>query len=314
MITRRIQRLLKRLPSPISGRLVRRGLVIDRRRASDILFKIADTRQELDAAYRLVHDVYVKEGYSDHHESGMRVNLRYALPTTATVIGKLGEQVVITLTVIGDSPLGLPMDMIFSEELYRLRCRGRYVAEVGALASHPSFRRRQQAIALFADKAIVRYAIRNLGADDMVIAVNPKHEWVYKHLLLFETISRGVKDYHYVKDAPAIAMRLDLNACVERWRRAYAGRPAGRNFHEFYVEENPSHFDLPAKNEAHDVWDEELFSHFFRHANDPRREGHGSLLDLYRVLYSLPGSPERDQHQEPMPFQVVDASPVELSN
>jgi hypothetical protein len=45
-------------------------LVIDRRRASDILFKVANTRGELDAAYRLVHDVYVREAYSDHHESG----------------------------------------------------------------------------------------------------------------------------------------------------------------------------------------------------------------------------------------------------
>jgi hypothetical protein len=274
-----------------------------------MLFKVADTREELDAAYRLVHDVYVKEGYSDRHESGMRVNLRYALPTTATVVGKLGEQVVITLTVIGDSPFGLPMDMIFSEELYRLRCRGRYIAEVGALASHPDFRRRQQAVALFADKAIVRYAIRNLGADDMVIAVNPKHEWVYKHLLLFETISRNVKEYHYVNDAPAIAMRLDLNACVERWCRAYAGRPAERNFHEFYVEENASQLDLPAKDEAHDVWDEELFSYFFRHKADPRREGHGSLMDLYRILYSLP---ESHQHQQPMPFQGDGAPLVEI--
>jgi hypothetical protein len=313
VITRRIQHLLKRLPYPISGHLVRRGLLIDRNRASDILFKVADTRDELDAAYRLVHDVYVKEGYSDQHESGMRVNLRYALPTTATVIGKLADQVVITLTVIGDSPLGLPMDMIFSEELYRLRCRGRYIAEVGALASHCSFRRRQQAIALFADKAIVRYAIRNLGADDMVIAVNPKHEWVYRHLLLFETISRGVKDYHYVNDAPAIAMRLDLNTCEERWRRAYAGRPARRNFHEFFIEDDPRQVDLPPEDGAHDVWDEELFSYFFRHANDPRREGHGSLMDLYRILYGLPEGRERRREEAPMSLERADAARVGLA-
>ncbi len=290
MIARRFQRMVRRLPSPISGRLIRRGLVIDEERARGIVFKIADTREELEAAYRLVHDVYVREGYTDPHSSGLRVNLRYALPTTATVIGKLDGTVVITLTAIGDSPLGLPMDMIFSEELYRFRCQGRYLVEVGALASHPEFRRREQALALFADKAIVLYSIRNLGADDMVIAVNPKHEWVYRHLLLFETISRGVKRYRYVNDAPAIAMRLDLTRCLERWHRAYLGRPTRRNFYEFCVKEPTDQVQLPPGPEPHNVWDEELFAYFFERRTDPRREGLGCLLDLYRILYSLPAS------------------------
>jgi hypothetical protein len=281
--------MVRDLPDPISGPLIRKGLVIKPSWVEGVLFKVADTREELEAAYRLVHDVYVEEGYEDVRKPGVRVNLRYALPTTATLIGKVGDQVVITMTIMLDSPLGLPMDMIFSRELFKLRCEGRRLAEIGALASHPDFRRRQQAVALFADKAITKYAIDCLKADDLVIAINPKHEWVYKHLLLFETISSDVKEYKYVNSAPAVAMRLDLKTCHERWSRAYRGRPEECNFHSFFERPDPVHIQIPEDQVPPLIWDEEMFSYFFAQENDPRREGCGSLEDLYRALDALPG-------------------------
>jgi hypothetical protein len=290
MILRRVRKIVRGLPDPISGPFVRRGLLIDHSRAEGVLFKVADTREELEAAYRLVHEVYVKEGYEDLNKPEMRINLRYALPTTATVVGKVGNQIVITLTIIGDSPFGLPMDMIFSRELCDLRREDRWIAEIGALASHPDFRRRQQAVALYADKAILAYAMSCLEVDDVVIAVNPKHQWVYKHLILFATINNDVRRYRYVNDAPAVAMRLDMTTCLERWRLAYQGKPEEKSFYRFFQLEDADHIDLPKDKASRPVWDEAMFSYFFEHRDDPRREGCGSLKDLYWVLDSLPGS------------------------
>jgi hypothetical protein len=292
-LTRRIQKLLRALPDPISGRLIRRALSIDPSRVEDVRFKIADTKEELEQAYELVHDVYVQEGYADPHTSGIRVNLRYALPTTTTFVGKADGRVVITMTIIGDSPLGLPMDMIFSQELYGLRSADRYIAEVGAFASHPDFRRRQQVAAFYTNKIMWTYAVRHLGVDDLVIAINPKHEWIYKHLLLFEKIG-GLRAYNYVKDAPAIAMRLDLQTVVERWRRWFAGRPPEKNILHFFLTEDPGRVELPEIEEPYNVWNEEMFSYFFEQKTDPRREGASSLLDLYRMLYTLPDGPLRN--------------------
>ena len=289
MISRRVRKIVRGLPDPISGPFVRRGLLIDDSWAEGVLFKVADTREELEAAYRLVHEVYVNEGYEDLNKPEMRINLRYALPTTATIVGKVGDQVVITLTIIGDSPFGLPMDMIFSRELSDLRRDDRWIAEIGALASHPDFRRRQQAVALYADKAILAYAMSCLEVDDVVIAINPKHVWVYKHLLLFETISNDVRQYRYVNDAPAVAMRLDMTTCLERWRRAYQGKPGKKSFYSFFQLEDPDHIDLPKNKASRPVWDEAMFSYFFEQQDDPRREGCGSLEELYRILGSLPG-------------------------
>jgi hypothetical protein len=288
MLARRIQKLMRILPSAVSGPLIRRNCRIESRHVEGMVFKIAETREELEAAYRLVHDVYVQEGYSDRTGSGMRVNLRYALPTTTTFIGVHEGKVVITMTLVGDSPLGVPMDAIFSRELYRLRTQRRFVAEVSALASDPSYRKGTQALALFSNKIMWLYAIRSLGADDLVIAIHPKHRWVYETLILFEPISSGVKSYHYVKDAPAIAMRLDLRTIEDRLERAYRGLPPGVNLFHFFVEEESPQIQLPDTTEPYNVWDEELFSYFFERQADERREAHGTLMNLYRVLYSLP--------------------------
>ncbi len=288
MLARRIQKLLRVLPAAVSGPLIRRNCRIEPNRVEGMVFKVAETREELEASYRLVHDVYVQEGYADAHPSGMRVNLRYALPTTTTFVGIHEGKVVITMTLIGDSPLGLPMDAIFSRELYRLRKEGRFLAEVSALASDPSYRRGTQALTLFSNKIMWLYAIRCLKVDDLVIAINPKHRWVYETLILFEPISTGVKSYHYVKDAPAIAMRLDLRTIIERMGRAYRGLPPGTNLFHFFVNEDSSQIRLPAAGKPYNVWNEDLFSYFFEQQTDLRREGHGTLLDLYRILFSLP--------------------------
>ena len=283
MVSRRFSKFIRELPDPISGPLVRRSFALDRSKAEGFVFKIAKTREELEAAYRLVHDVYVEEGYSDREETGTRVNLRYALPTTTTFIGTHRGRVAITMTLIGDSPLGLPMDMIFSEELYALRRQGRYFTEVGAFASHPDFRRKQQVLAMYLNKIMYMYALHNLGSDDLVIAVNPKHEWVYRTLMLFEKIA-GTKPYRYVKGAPAIAMRLDLQTCHARWKQVFNGSPPERNLDQFFTVERPAAIELPAAGEPFNVWDEAMFSYFFEKKTDPRREDYGSLTDLYRTL------------------------------
>jgi len=283
VIARRFKKMLRGLPDPISGPLVRRAFTLDRSKAEGFVFKIAQTREELEAAYRLVHDVYVEEGYSDRQETGTRVNLRYALPTTTTFIGTHRGRVVITMTLIGDSPLGLPMDMIFSEELYALRRQGRFFTEVGAFASHPDFRRKQQVLAMYLNKIMYMYALHNLGSDDLVIAVNPKHEWVYRTLILFEKIA-GTKPYRYVKGAPAIAMRLDLRTCHARWKRVFNGSPPEKNLDKFFTVDRPEAIRLPTAGEPFNVWDEAMFSYFFERKTDPRREDYGSLADLYRTL------------------------------
>lgn len=51
-------------------------------------FELARSRQELERAYILTHEEYVRLGYMSPHPSGMRVSIYHALPTTRTFVAR----------------------------------------------------------------------------------------------------------------------------------------------------------------------------------------------------------------------------------
>jgi hypothetical protein len=59
--------------------------------------KIAETVDELEACFALLHDAYVSSGFMQPDPSGMRVTMYHALPTTTTLCAKFAGQVVGTL-------------------------------------------------------------------------------------------------------------------------------------------------------------------------------------------------------------------------
>jgi len=80
-------------------------------------FGLATDRHALEQAFRLQHDQYVAHGYMDAHPSGWRLSLHNALSATRVFVARCGGRVVGTMTLIADSPLGLPMDEIYTDEL-----------------------------------------------------------------------------------------------------------------------------------------------------------------------------------------------------
>ncbi|WP_457326266.1 N-acyl amino acid synthase FeeM domain-containing protein, partial [Roseateles sp. P5_E11] len=46
--------------------------------------KVAETREELEDCFRILHDAYVASGFMKPSPSGLRVTMYHALPTTTT--------------------------------------------------------------------------------------------------------------------------------------------------------------------------------------------------------------------------------------
>ena len=92
-------------------------------RADSLLFSLAQSTDELLQAYQLVYRNYLRAEYIDPHPSEMRYSAYNALPSTATFVAKLRNSVVTTASIVFDSPLGLPMDAIYHDELEELRAR-----------------------------------------------------------------------------------------------------------------------------------------------------------------------------------------------
>ncbi len=155
------------------------------------------------------------------------------LPTTTIFAFKSFLNAVSTVSVINDSELfGLPIDVVFREEVDALRHQGRKVAEIGALANLRKRRWSNVIVLLF--KAIFYYTALT-KINDLVIMVNPKHQSFYTQILLFEPLGEGeAKEYEKV-GAPAIPLRLDMDKYVDRLAEMYADSDFETDLHAFFT-------------------------------------------------------------------------------
>ena len=162
-----------------------------------ITYHIARHREDLEKSFNLVFREYVSRGYIPrHYKSNIRVSPYNALPSTTTFVVKKGNKVIATVTLIPDSAMGLPMDKIYSKECDALRKKGRRISEVSQLSidsrifpkgwfSMFNFNKLIFVFRLF--KLVFDYARHVVGLDELCIAVNPRHQYLYK-FLFFEAI------------------------------------------------------------------------------------------------------------------------------
>lgn len=196
---------------------------------TDVIYRVARTKEELIQAFSLVYKEYTKRGFiPNYYKSKMRLSLYNALPSTTTFVAKKGRKVVATVTLIPDSPLGIPMDKIYKEEVDTLRRKGRRVAEVSQLSidsmlfprgwfSMFNFTKLIFVFRLF--KLVLDYSLYIDRLDELCIAVNPKHQYLYKFLYFEELAGGEVKYYGSVNKAPAIAKHLSLNLAETKARQ-----------------------------------------------------------------------------------------------
>jgi hypothetical protein len=254
-----VKNIIKYCPQWMT-RSLRKHIKIKPEQMQGFQFRIARDIADLEEAYRLVHNEYVRCGYMDPSDTGMRFGLHNFLPETTTFIATFEDRLALTITIFQDTELGLPMDALYKRKIDRLRAAGRKVAEVGALATHPDFRNGNQNLPLYGDKIAYSYARDNLGIEDLVLAINPKHEWIYKHILLLDKIGRR-KHYDYVKGADAVGYRMDLSKFENNLQKRYSTLPQESNLHAFFAYQHCENIELPEKGVSC-VWDTNTVSHF----------------------------------------------------
>jgi ribosomal protein S18 acetylase RimI-like enzyme len=178
----------------------------------------AVTVDELEAAYRLVHDCAVERGSMEPAPNGLRLRLWEALPDTATFVAVVGGKVVGVQSLVINSPeLGLPSDAVFRDEIDVLRMgpwptrsgSGRIVCEAANQAVAPAYR--NSAVATELMRCLFAHALM-VGCDELVTTVSPGHSKFYE-MLGFEAISTGCGSS---AQAAAVFMRVNVADLVNR--------------------------------------------------------------------------------------------------
>ena len=185
-----------------------------------LTLKIADTQDELEACFRILHDAYVAAGFMKPDPSGLRVTIYHALPTTTTLCAKWDGRVVGTLSMIREGVFGFPLQSAF--DLGPLRARAGKIAEVSALAIDPRFRNTGGGILFPLMKFMSSYCLEYFDTRHVVIAVNPNKIEMYESLLLFDRLqSQAVENYDFANGAPAVGASLDLSQAAPRFAQIY---------------------------------------------------------------------------------------------
>ncbi len=256
------KRFLKYVPGFIKGKVIREKINIPDAPLLDFTFKIATELEELEQAFRLIYRAYRLKGFIHPKTSGMHLMQQHAHPLSTTFVGKLKDRVVITMSVFTDSEMGLPMDTLYKNELDRLRNKGRFIAEVGNFASEPAVRKGNQLLPMMMNNLMSRYAKKHLRLDDLVITVNPAHEFIYKHIILFKRIGE-VRSYDTVNGHLAVPMLLDLNEYQRTYFKKYHGKARHKDLHRFFFITDFKNLRLPKENQILSVFDKNIYTHFF---------------------------------------------------
>ncbi|WP_199873435.1 N-acyl amino acid synthase FeeM domain-containing protein [Ideonella sp. A 288] len=249
--------------------------------------KIAETRDELEACFRLLHDAYVAAGFMVPDPSGMRVTPYHALPTTTTLCAKFEGRVVGTMTLIRDGVFGFPMQSAF--DLTSVRAKRGQIAEVSALAIHPDFRTTGGWILFPLMKFMYEYCTRYFDTRHLVIAVNPDKIELYESILFFERLEAAVVDhYDFANGAPAVGATLDLHRAQQVFRQVYGRKSMRRNLYRYFVDVTLANIRAPVRpyHTTNDpVLTPALIDHFFNHCTSVFAQLDDRRRMLLRSIY-----------------------------
>lgn len=278
------------LPRETRFALFRRMVDCDYAPPADLVLHIAETLQDLEACFSILHDAYVASGFMKPHPSGLRVTVYHALPTTTTVCAKIGGEVVGTLSMVREGVFGVPLQTAF--DLAPARARGGRLAEISALAVRKDFRRTGGKVLFLLMKFMYAYCTRFFDTRHLLIAVNPNRVELYESLLFFERLQAQVVDhYDFANGAPAVGAMLDLHAALVRFREVYAGRSPRRDLYRYFVETELPNLRLPPRrwHTTNDpVMTPALLDHFFNHRTDVFNQLSARRRRLLAQVYDMP--------------------------
>ncbi len=232
------------LPRKLRFALFRNLIDCDEHPDARLELKIADTQQELEACFRILHDSYVAAGFMKPDPSGLRVTIYHALPTTTTLCAKWDGEVVGTISMIREGVFGFPLQSVFN--LGQVRSKTGKIAEISALAIDPRYRATGGRILFPLMKFMYEYCREYFDTRHIVIAVNPNKIEMYESLLFFQRLqARVIDNYDFANGAPAVGATLDLLHAPEVFREAYDQKRPRKNLFRYFVQTRLANIRAP---------------------------------------------------------------------
>jgi hypothetical protein len=195
-------------------------------------------------------------------EGGLWLSVYDALPETTTFVAKNGQgSIEGALTVVFDSPIGLPADALYNEEIDEIRNSERQICEFVSLGISKTVKKSVKVLACLFYCGFL-HAWQKNKSRELIITVHSRFENFYRRNIFFNRIGPERK-YTKVNGAPTVLLKISLEA-LSRLRRTHRAFP-------FNMIKFSDHKELELikkiENMVQPMSDEEFYTFFIEKTN-----------------------------------------------
>ncbi len=252
---------------------------------------VANTRELREKAFRLVYDVYIREGYELRYgrESGLWCTIHHLHPATTIFLAEKEGRLAGSVSVMPDSRLGLPTDRIFPEPLADLRKAGRRLSEISSLVVTEEPGGIPPELAMHLYRLAHLASLRLMKSTDIVASVMAHHRDFYSRFLLFDDVSEAPR-LSPKTDQQVSYVRLNLETMKERYEQRYARATGRRNLYRWFFqnEDEPDMLDWLRRSRS-PMTTEDLYYFGAQKTNILAKAGH-EVIAILEEEYRLAGA------------------------
>jgi len=208
----------------------------------NIVVRLAQSPEEIKAADQLVFRNYVNRILPDDVEA-FHKNRYLSSPARHVGVAVDAGRVIATLSMVEDSPLGLPSDAFRPELLQRFRLVKGRLGEMTCFATDQSVRHPMNVVMLLF-KFFFQYNFYYANIDRMVASCRMRHADFYEKHLGFEKLMPAFP-HPYAGNMVCQFVTLDMLAVHVRLSCRY-GEDAKDDLHRFFMVDEHPNVRLPA--------------------------------------------------------------------
>ncbi|MCP4408942.1 MAG: GNAT family N-acetyltransferase [Gammaproteobacteria bacterium] len=252
------------------------------------IVKIADTLNEIEQAYTMLQDCYQESGIlSNRKSTPMRITKYQIIPSTSLIVLKLHDEVIGTISLIEDSPFGLPIDQM--SDFHFLRKTGKKIAEVSSFAIKKQYR--MKGLQFLIINFILRYSQSIAGIDFWVISTHPKTINFYRKLLGFLPIDRKSRKYDFVEGSEAYSQYLNIDPKTYRKTlgKMYHDAKKSKNLLQYFDTDFPHHFkfrNLKYYNATSYIMSPKIIDYFFKRQSNVLEQLSFYEIEFLKSIYN----------------------------
>ncbi|HUH65530.1 MAG TPA: hypothetical protein VLZ07_03770 [Syntrophales bacterium] len=196
---------------------------------------VANTQALREKAFRLVHDIYLGKGYALRSSGELWCTIHHLHPYTLTFLATKAGQAAGTISIVPDSRLGLPADIIFPEQLAVLRKAGRQLSEIFSLGVNDEIAHIAVDLTMHLYRLVHLAATHLFHNTDIVASVMAHHAAFYSKMLLFDEVSPESRQSPKTGEQ-VVFTRMNLETMESRYAARYSRLKGKRNLFRWFFQ------------------------------------------------------------------------------